>query len=37
MPIPEKWRVTLDDSMKRLPGARGERFATVLEHGTLDV
>jgi len=37
MPIPEKWRVSLTDAMPRLPGPKGERFATVLEHGTLDI
>jgi len=34
---PEKRRVTVADAMRRLPGARGERFATVLRHGTLDI
>ena len=28
-------RVTLADAMRLLPGAAGERFATVLTHGTL--
>lgn len=37
MAIPEKWRVPLADSMRRLPGPKGERWSTVLEHGTLDV
>ena len=37
MPIPEKWRVSLADAMARLPGPKGERFATMLEHGTLDI
>ncbi|HEX6624291.1 MAG TPA: cupin domain-containing protein [Pyrinomonadaceae bacterium] len=30
-------RVTLDEAMSRLPGPGGERFAEVLEHGTLVV
>ena len=34
---PEKWRVSVDAAMKRLPGPAGERWSTVLEHGTLDV
>jgi mannose-6-phosphate isomerase-like protein (cupin superfamily) len=37
MAIPEKWRVALAAAMKRLPGPNGERWSTVLEHGTLDV
>jgi len=37
MPIPEKWRVSLADAMTTLPGPKGERFATMLEHGTLDI
>ena len=35
--IADKRRGTVDDAMKMLPGPKGERFATVLEHGTLDV
>ena len=35
--IAEKWRVTVDDAMKMLPGPEGQRYATILEHGTLDV
>jgi mannose-6-phosphate isomerase-like protein (cupin superfamily) len=30
-------RVAVADAMSRLPGRNGERWATVLEHGTLDV
>ena len=30
-------RVALDEAMSRLPGPGGERFAEVLEHGTLVV
>ncbi len=30
-------RVTVAEAMSRLPGQNGERWATVLEHGTLDV
>jgi mannose-6-phosphate isomerase-like protein (cupin superfamily) len=37
MATPEKWRVTLSDALGRLPGPNGERWSTVLEHGTLDV
>jgi mannose-6-phosphate isomerase-like protein (cupin superfamily) len=37
MPIPENSRVTVEAAMKRLPGPNGERWSTVLEHGTLDV
>ncbi|HEX4438449.1 MAG TPA: cupin domain-containing protein [Thermoanaerobaculia bacterium] len=37
MAIPEKWRIPLADAMRRLPGPNGERWSTVLEHGTLDV
>ena len=33
----DKWRVELKDALGKLPGPKGERFATVLEHGTLDV
>ena len=33
----DKWRVSVTDALTRLPGPRGERFATVLEHGTLDI
>jgi mannose-6-phosphate isomerase-like protein (cupin superfamily) len=33
----DKWRISRDDALKKLPGPNGERFATVLEHGTLDV
>jgi mannose-6-phosphate isomerase-like protein (cupin superfamily) len=32
-----KWRVSLAEAMKMLPGPSGERYATVLEHGTLDI
>ena len=32
-----KRRVTLAEALAQLPGPQGERFATVLEHGTLDV
>ena len=37
MSIPENRRVSVEASMKRLPGPNGERWSTVLEHGTLDV
>ncbi len=30
-------RVTLAEALRRLPGPDGERFVTVLRHGTLDV
>ena len=30
-----KRRVTVDEAMARLPGPEGERFAPVLEHGSL--
>ncbi|HKS30723.1 MAG TPA: cupin domain-containing protein [Pyrinomonadaceae bacterium] len=33
----EECRVTVEDALARLPGAAGERFASVLEHGTLQV
>ena len=33
----EKRRVTVIDAVRQLPGPNGERFATVLRHGTLDV
>jgi mannose-6-phosphate isomerase-like protein (cupin superfamily) len=32
-----KFHLTTLDSMSRLPGPNGERWATVLEHGTLDL
>ncbi len=32
-----KRRVTIKEALARLPGAGGERFATVLEHGSLSV
>ena len=35
--IPEKWRVSVTEAIEKLPGPRGERYATVLEHGTLDI
>ncbi|HEV2914846.1 MAG TPA: cupin domain-containing protein [Pyrinomonadaceae bacterium] len=36
--LPEgRRRVTLGEAMGRLPGPEGERFATVLEHGSLTV
>lgn len=31
------WRVTLSEALARLPGAAGERYATVLEFGALAV
>jgi mannose-6-phosphate isomerase-like protein (cupin superfamily) len=31
----DKRRVTIAEAMARLPGPNGERFATVLEHGSL--
>ena len=30
-------RVTVAEAMERLPGAEGERFAEVLEHGSMEV
>ena len=33
----DKWQVGLKDALEKLPGPKGERFATVLEHGSLDV
>ncbi len=35
--IPTKWRVDVAEALERLPGPQGERYATVLEHGTLDI
>jgi mannose-6-phosphate isomerase-like protein (cupin superfamily) len=32
-----KRRVSVEEAMQHLPGPRGERFATVLEHGSLDI
>jgi mannose-6-phosphate isomerase-like protein (cupin superfamily) len=32
-----KRRVSLGEAMRHLPGPKGERFATVLEHGSLDI
>ena len=31
----EECRVAVEDALAGLPGAAGERFASVLEHGTL--
>lgn len=31
----EKCRVSVEEGLARLPGAAGERFASVLEHGSL--
>ena len=31
----EKCKLTVEDALARLPGARGERFVSVLEHGSL--
>jgi mannose-6-phosphate isomerase-like protein (cupin superfamily) len=33
----ETRRVSVAEALTRLPGAKGERFATVLEHGTLEI
>jgi mannose-6-phosphate isomerase-like protein (cupin superfamily) len=33
----DKFRVTIEDALARLPGTKGERFAQVLEHGSLVV
>ena len=33
----ERWHVTAARALERVPTADGKRFATVLEHGTLDV
>ena len=30
-------RIGVTEAMTRLPGSKGERYATVLEHGTLDI
>jgi mannose-6-phosphate isomerase-like protein (cupin superfamily) len=35
--IPSKWRVGVTEALEKLPGPRGERFATVLAHGSLDI
>ena len=35
--ILEKRRVSVPEALAKLPGPNGERFATVLEHGTLDI
>jgi mannose-6-phosphate isomerase-like protein (cupin superfamily) len=35
--ILEKRRVSVTDAMTKLPRPGGERYATVLEHGTLDI
>ncbi len=35
--IPENWRVSVTEAIEKLPGPKGERYATVLEHGTLDI
>lgn len=32
-----KFHLTTRDAMSRLPGPNGERWVTVLEHGTLDL
>jgi mannose-6-phosphate isomerase-like protein (cupin superfamily) len=33
----DKRKVSVAEAMTRLPGPNGERWATVLEHGTLDI
>src|SRR5437868_2475081 len=33
----EEWRLTVGGAMSHLPGPNGERWATLLKHGTLDV
>lgn len=33
----DKWRVRLADALEKLPSPGGDRFAKVLEHGTLEV
>ncbi|HEY3202099.1 MAG TPA: cupin domain-containing protein [Thermoanaerobaculia bacterium] len=35
--ILDKHRVTVAEAMEKLPGPRGERFAAVLAHGTLEI
>ncbi|HTY43442.1 MAG TPA: cupin domain-containing protein [Thermoanaerobaculia bacterium] len=35
--ILEKRRVGVAEAMGKLPGPKGERYATVLEHGSLDI
>lgn len=35
--ILEKRRVSVVEALQKLPGPKGERFVTVLEHGTLDI
>jgi mannose-6-phosphate isomerase-like protein (cupin superfamily) len=32
-----KTRVTVDEALAKLPGPKGERWAILLEHGTLEV
>jgi mannose-6-phosphate isomerase-like protein (cupin superfamily) len=32
-----RYRVTVAEAMKHLPGSDGERFATILGHGTMEV
>jgi len=34
---PDKRKVTVAEALVRLPGPKGERFATVFEHGSLSV
>ena len=34
---PEKRRVGVAEAMRQLPGPNGDRFATVLRHGKLDI
>ncbi len=37
MKVGERHRVTVAEAMTHLPGPRGERFAAMLEHGSLEV
>jgi mannose-6-phosphate isomerase-like protein (cupin superfamily) len=35
--IRDKWRIGVEEAMELLPRPNGDRFARVLEHGTLEV
>jgi len=35
--IRDKWRIGVEEAMELLPRPNGDRFAKVLEHGTLEV
>jgi mannose-6-phosphate isomerase-like protein (cupin superfamily) len=34
-PLQSKFQVLMDEALAKLPGARGERYAAVLQHGSL--